>query len=109
MSAYKTVELSRTGDGSVIFDRTVTKWAMDSYPANAQVSVAGLPALGRFNVDLMPAGHESFKRHVTDATGDDLVMLSGKEAPIFQQIRVTASATAGAELTVYLTLWERGI
>lgn len=82
---------------------------MDSYPANAQVSVSGLPALGRFNVDLMPAGHDSFKRHITDATGDDLVMLSGKEAPIFQQIRITASATGGADLTIYLTLWERGI
>ena len=109
MSAYKTISLERTGDGSVTIDRVNTRWSMDSYPANAQVSVNGLPVAGRFNVDLMPAGHESFKRHITDATPDDLVMLSGKEAPIFQQIRVTASNSGGADLIVYLTLWERGI
>lgn len=109
MSAYKTISLTRTGDGSVVFDRSNTRWSMDSYPSNAQISVSGLPALGLFNVDIMPAGHESFKRHITDATSDDLVMISGKEAPIFQQIRISASATGGADLTIYLTLWERGI
>lgn len=109
MSAYKTVSVERTGDGSVVIDASVTRWRMDSYPANAQVSVTGLPAAGRFDVELMPAGHEAFKMHIEDATPEDLVMLSGKEAPIFQAIRVTVSATGGADVKIYVTLWERGI
>ena len=109
MSAYKTIKLTQTGDGSLTFDSSVTKWRMDGYPANAQVSVKGLPNLARFNVDLRPAGHEEFKRHITDATPEDLVMISGKEAPIFSAIRITVSNSSGAENTAFLTLWERGI
>ncbi len=109
MSTYKTVSLTRTGDGAVVFDSSVTKWRMDSYPANAQVSIQNLPVGGTFDVDIRPAGHVEFKRHITDATPDDLVMLSGKEAPLFSAVRLSASNTGGAEITAYITLWERGI
>jgi hypothetical protein len=108
MSAYKTIELTRTGDGSLVFDSVVTRWRMDAFPANAQVSVANLGA-GSFDVAIRPAGHLEFKEHINGATEDDLVMISGKEAPLFSAIRVTASGTGGAEIKAFLTLWERGI
>lgn len=109
MSAYKTVSLTRTGDGAVIFDSTVTRWRMDAYPANAQISVQGLPHGGTFDVELRPAGHVEFKNHILTSDRDDLVMLSGKEAPLFEAIRVTVANTNGAEVTAHITLWERGI
>lgn len=109
MSTYKTISIERTGDGSVVFDHSVTRWRMDSYPANAQVSVEDLPVGATFDVDIRPAGHVEFKRHISDATPDDLVMLSGKEAPLFSAIRVTVATTGGATITAHVTLWERGI
>ena len=109
MSTYKTISITRTGDGAVTFDPAVTKWRLASYPANAQVSIQNLPVGATFNVDIRPAGHVEFKRHITDATPDDLVMLSGKEAPLFSAVKLTASNTSGAEITAYITLWERGI
>jgi len=109
MSAYKTVSLSRTGDGNLIFDSSVTRWRMDAYPANAQISVESLPSNATFNVELRPAGHNEFKDHIVDATKDDLVMLAGKEAPLFEALRVTVANTNNAEITVHVTLWERGI
>ena len=109
MSACKTIQLSRTGDGSVTFDRTVTKWDCVSYPANAQVSVSGLGGGGSYDVLILPAGESEFKEHITGASVTDLIMLSGKEAPLFHSVRVTASSTGGATITATLTLWERGI
>ena len=108
MSACKTIQLSRTGDGSVTFDRTVTKWDCASYPANVQVSVSGLGA-GSFDVLLLPAGETTFKEHITGSSVNDLVMIAGKEAPLFHSIRVTASGTSGATITATVTFWERGI
>jgi hypothetical protein len=109
MSAYKTVTLSRTGDGALDFTPTVTRWRTDGYPANSQISVTGLPSGAVFHVDLLPAGETEYKRHITDATGADLVMLSGKEAPIFAALRVIIEGTTAESLTATLTLWERGI
>lgn len=109
MSAYKTITIEQAGDGSVVFDYSVTGWRMDAYPANAQVSVNGLPANGTFDVELRPAGHVAFKEHILASGADDLVMLSGKEAPIFSALRVTVANTGGATVQCYLTLWERGI
>lgn len=109
MSAYKTVSLSQVGDGSVIFDSSVTRWRMDGYPANAQISVEGLPVGATYNVELRPAGHNEFKNHILDANLDDLVMLAGKEAPLFEALRITVASTNNANMTIHVTLWERGI
>jgi hypothetical protein len=109
MSAYKTIQLSRTGDGDIIFDSSVTRWKMDSYPANAQISVADLPVGATFDVSLRPAGHVEFKEHILASGADDLVMLAGKEAPLFSALKISISNSGGAEVTAFLTLWERGI
>jgi len=82
---------------------------MDAYPANAQISVEGLPQNATFDVELRPAGHNEFKNHILASTPEDLVMLSGKEAPLFSALRVTVAGTNGAGVTVHLTIWERGI
>lgn len=108
MSASKTIQLSRTGDGSMTFDHPVLKWDCTGYPCNAQVSVSGLGA-GSFDVLLLPAGETTFKEHITSSSVNDLVMISGKEAPLFHSIRVTVSGTNGATTTATVTLWERGI
>ena len=109
MSAYKTISLSRTGDGSIEFDHSTTRWRMDAYPCNAQISVENLPANGTFDVLIRPAGHNEFKEHVLTSSSTDLIMLAGKEAPLFESLKITVASTGGAEVTVHVTLWERGI
>ena len=107
MSTYQTAQLSGTG-ATFTFTRTVLKWSPANYPANAQVSVTGLNG-GTFDLDLLPAGESAFKRHITAATETDLCMLAGKNAPLFEQLKVTVAGTSGATVTVTVTLWERGL
>ena len=109
MSAYKTVSQTQVGDGSVIFDHSVTRWRMDAYPCNAQISVENLPANGTFDVLIRPAGHNEFKQHILTSTNIDLIMLAGKEAPLFEAIKINVTATNGATVKIHVTLWERGI
>ncbi len=108
MSAEKKREVTRTGDGELGGESVVTRGRMDAYDEKDQVSVANLGA-GSFDVAIRPAGHLEFKEHINSATEDDLVMISGKEAPLFSAIRVTASGTGGAENTTFLAHQARGI
>jgi hypothetical protein len=107
MSAYKTIQLERTGDGEVDFTSAVMRWRTDGFPANAQICVDGLPANGTFDVLLLPPKAENYREHIIGATVDDLVMLSGRFAPIFQALRVSVAGTGGATVKVTLTIWER--
>lgn len=107
MSAYKTIQLERTGDGDVDFTSTVMRWRTDGFPANAQICVDGLPTNGTFDVLLLPPKAAAYRQHIIDATSEDLVMLSGRFAPIFAALRVSVFNTGGADVTVTLTIWER--
>ena len=106
MSAYTTIQLERTGDGSVDFTPAVMRWRTDGFPANAQICVDGL-GTGTFDVLLLPPKAADYREHIIGATVDDLVMLSGRFAPIFSALRVTVANTGGATVHVTLTIWER--
>ena len=42
MSAFKTITLSRTGDGELVFTPAITKWNHAGYHANGQIAVSGM-------------------------------------------------------------------
>jgi len=108
MSAYKTLTLSRTGDGTLDFTPAVTKWNPAGYPANAQVTVSGL-AGGTYTVSILPASDSVMRVAAVDATEADIVVIAGKDAPLFEAVTINATGTSGGTVTATLTLWERGI
>lgn len=108
MTAYKTMTLSRTGDGSLEFTPAVTKWNPAGYPANAQVTVSGLDG-GTYDLYILPAGDSAARLAAEAVTEADIVVIAGKDAPLFEAVVVDASGTSGGEVTATLTLWERGI
>ncbi len=108
MSAYKTITLSRTGDGSLEFTPAVTKWNPAGYPANAQVTVSGLDG-GTYDVYILPASDSASRLAAEAVTEADIVVIAGKDAPLFAAVLIDASGTSGGTVTATLTLWERGI
>ena len=108
MTAYKTMTLSRTGDGSLEFTPAVTKWNPAGDPANAQVTVSGLDG-GTYGVYILPAGDSAARLAAEAVTEADIVVIAGKDAPLFEAVVVEASGTSGGTVTATLTLWERGI
>lgn len=108
MSAYKTITLSRTGDGSLEFTPAVTKWNPAGYPANAQVTVSGLDG-GTYDVYILPASDSAARLAYEGVTEGDLALIAGKDAPLFDALVVVVSGSSGGEITATLTLWERGI
>jgi len=108
MSAYKTLTLSRTGDGTLEFTPAVTKWNPAGYPANAQVTVSGLDG-GTYTVSILPAGDSAARVAAVDVTEADIVVIAGKDAPLFEAVVIDATGTSGGTVTATLTLWERGI
>jgi hypothetical protein len=108
MSAYKTVTLTQTGDGELLFTPAVLRWRPDSYPANAQVTVSGLNG-GTYSVYLLLADDDTYRLAFEGVTEADAVVLGGKDAPLFGAVGLLISGTSGATVTARLTLWERGI
>lgn len=108
MTAYKTMTLSRTGDGSLEFTPAVTKWNPAGYPANAQVTVSGLDG-GTYDLYILPAGDSAARLAAEAVTEADIVVIAGKDAPLFEAVLIEASGTSGGTVTATLTLWERGI
>lgn len=108
MSAYKTITLSRTGDGTLEFTPAVTKWNPAGYPANLQLSVSGLGG-GTYDVYILPAGDSAYRVAFVSVTEADLAVIAGKEAPLVEILRVVVTGSAGGTVTAHLTMWERGI
>lgn len=108
MSAYKTITLSRTGDGSLEFTPAVTKWNPAGFPANLQLSVSGLSG-GTYDVHILPAGDSAYRVAFVSATEADLAVIAGKEAPLVEVLRVVVTGSGGGAVTAHLTMWERGI
>ena len=108
MSAFKTITLSRTGDGELVFTPASTKWNPAGYPANAQIAVSGMEG-GVFALEFLPAGDSAYRVAFPEVTEADLAVIAGKDAPLFEALRVTVSGSSGGVVTATLTLWERGI
>jgi hypothetical protein len=108
MSAYKTVTLSRTGDGELSFTPAVLGWRPDSYPANMQITVSGLNG-GTFDVYILPADDDTYRLAYEAATEADIAVIAGKEAPLVAAVALVVAGTSGATVIARLTLWERGI
>lgn len=108
MSAYKTIELERTGDGDITFTSTETRWRMDGFPANAQISVSGLGG-GTYTISVLPAQDTAYREIFTGVTEIDLATIAGREAPIFHAIKISVSGSGGGTITALLTLWARSI
>ena len=79
------------------------------FARNVQIHVEGLGA-GTFKVEYRPPRSNILIEHVTGATGSDLVILAGTDAPIFEALKITVGGTAaGSEQVAYVTAWHRGI
>lgn len=104
-SFYKTTKL--TSSTEVIFKRSNTSTSFADYPSNAQVSCSGL-GIGTFDVYILPCGESLFKSHILGATQDDTVMIAGKDAPLFDQVKIVFNDNIG-DVTATLTTWERGL
>jgi hypothetical protein len=103
---FNTTQLSSTTE--VIFKRGNSKIDFAMYPANVQISCSDLNG-GTFDVYILPLGETSFKSHILGATEEDTVMIAGKDAPIFTQVKVSFVDNGGLESVATLTAWERGL
>jgi hypothetical protein len=56
----------------------------------------------------LPCGESDFKSHILGATELDTVMIAGKDAPLFERVKVIFNNNI-AIATATLTAWERGI
>ena len=53
----------------------------------------------------MPAGDSVYRVAFLDVTESDLAIIAGKDAPLFEALRVTVSWSSGGVVTATLTLW----
>ena len=64
---------------------------------------------GTYGVYILPAGDSAARLAAEAVTEADIVVIAGKDAPLFEAVVVEASGTSGGTVTATLTLWERGI
>ena len=102
---YKTFKIVSSTEA--VFNRATTKQDYAAYPMNVQVSCTPL-AGATFDVLILLPGETEFKTHVSGATEIDTVMIAGKDAPLFEAVKVLLNDAIG-DITVTLTCWERGI
>lgn len=102
---YQTTKLSNLNE--VTFTRGNSSVDFARYPSNVQVSCSNLGG-GTFDVYILPCGESDFKSHILGATELDTVMIAGKDAPLFERVKVIFNNNI-AIATATLTAWERGI
>jgi hypothetical protein len=102
---YQTTKL--TDITQVTFTRSNSRVDFARYPSNVQVSCSNLGG-GTFDVYILPCGESDFKSHILGASELDTVMIAGKDAPLFEQVKVIFNDNLD-EVTATLTAWERGI
>ena len=98
---------TQTTTTEAVFSYGSTKQDFAAYPMNVQVSCANLGA-GTFDVLIFLPGESDYKTHVAGATAIDTVMIAGKDAPLFEMVKVDLNGAIGS-VNVVLTCWERGI
>lgn len=101
---YQTTKL--TDINQVTFTRSNSRVDF-AHPSNVQVSCSNLGG-GTFDVYILPCGESDFKSHILGASELDTVMIAGKDAPLFEQVKVIFNDNLD-EVTATLTAWERGI
>jgi hypothetical protein len=102
---YQTTKLTDLNE--VIFTRSNSRVDFANYPSNVQVSCSNLGA-GNFDVFILPCGESDFKSHILGASELDTVMIAGKDAPLFDKVKIVFNG-AITPVTATLTAWERGI
>jgi hypothetical protein len=106
----ETFTLETTGGAAVVLDpSTVKGQRFSDGHQNAQIQASNLGG-GKFSVEFRSPNGSHWVEHVTGASETDTVILAGRQAPIFEALRVSFSnvpAPTVSEIT--LTTWARGI
>ena len=106
----ETFTFETTSGAAVILDpSTVNGQRFSDGHQNAQIQASNLGG-GKFTVELRSPAGSQWVEHVTGATESDTVIIAGRQAPIFEALRVSFSNVPALTVsTVTLTSWPRGI
>jgi len=106
----ETFTFETTGGAAVILDpSTVKGQRFSDGHQNAQIQASNLGG-GKFTVELRSPQGSQWKEHVGGAGESDTVILAGRQAPIFEALRVSFSnVPALTTSTITLSTWVRGL